>query len=45
LFATMAVQMFPIQSSNAFTSLPMGGWLFMLLGWALAESRHRVPSP
>jgi len=47
LFATAFVQLWPIKSTSAFTSMPMGGWFFLLLGWALAEARQRViqPSP
>lgn len=39
LFAAMFVQLWPIQSTSAFTSMPMGGWFFLLLGWAMAEAR------
>lgn len=39
LFATAVFQFWPIQSSTAFTSMPIGGWLFLLLGWGLAEAR------
>lgn len=45
LFASIAIQLWPVQSTSAFTSMPMGGWFFVLLGWALAESRHRTPAP
>ncbi|HVY17187.1 MAG TPA: O-antigen ligase family protein [Rhodopila sp.] len=41
LFAVVCAQVWPIQSTSAFTSMPMGGWLFLLLGWGLAEARHR----
>lgn len=41
LFATIAVQLWPVQSTSGFTSMPLGGWFFLLLGWALAEARHR----
>jgi hypothetical protein len=41
LFASIFVQLWPIQSTSAFTSMPMGGWFFLLLGWAMAEARHR----
>ncbi len=39
LFASVAVQMFPVQAANGFTSIPMGGWFFLILGWGLAEAR------
>jgi O-antigen ligase len=39
LFAAIFVQVWPIQSTSAFTSMPMGGWFFLLLGWAMAEAR------
>lgn len=39
LFASIFVQLWPIQSTSAFTSMPVGGWFFLLLGWAMAEAR------
>jgi O-antigen ligase len=39
LFASIVIQLWPIASTSAFTSMPMGGWFFLLLGWALAEAR------
>ncbi len=45
LFATAVFQLWPIQSTSAFTSMPMGGWFFLLLGWGMAESRWRMSSP
>ncbi len=39
LFASILVQLWPVQSTSSFLSMPMGGWFFLLLGWALAESR------
>jgi O-antigen ligase len=36
LFAAIFIQLWPIQSSTAFTSMPIGGWFFLLLGWAMA---------
>jgi hypothetical protein len=41
LFAAIFIQVWPIQSTTAFTSMPVGGWFFLLLGWAMAESRFR----
>ena len=40
LFAAILIQLWPIASTSSFFSMPMAGWLFLLLGWALAESRH-----
>ncbi len=42
LFATIFVQLWPIQSTSGFTSMPMGGWFFLLLGWAMAEAKQRA---
>lgn len=39
LFAAILIQLWPLASTSAFTSMPMGGWFFLLLGWALAQSR------
>jgi hypothetical protein len=44
LFASILIQVWPIASTGAFSSMPMGGWFFLLLGWALAETRHRPAS-
>jgi len=41
LFAATLIQLWPIQSSTAFTSMPIGGWFFLLLGWGMAEARAR----
>jgi O-antigen ligase len=43
LFAVICAQVWPIQSTTAFTSMPVGGWFFLLLGWAMAEARHCDP--
>ncbi len=40
LFASILIQLWPLASTSAFTSMPMGGWFFLLLGWGLAEARH-----
>ncbi len=43
LFAGVLIQLWPIASTSGFNAMPMGGWLFLLLGWGLAETRavHR----
>jgi O-antigen ligase len=41
LFAAIFIQLWPIQSTSAFTSMPVGGWFFLLLGWAMAVARRR----
>jgi hypothetical protein len=47
LFAAALIQLWPIASSTGFTSMPVGGWSFLLLGWGLAEARwpngHSAP--
>jgi hypothetical protein len=44
LFASVFVQLWPLASTSGFISMPMGGWLFVMLGWALAEARWREPA-
>ncbi len=44
LFAAILIQLWPLASTSAFTSMPMGGWFFLLLGWAMAESRWKLPT-
>ena len=36
LFAAACIQLWPVQSSTGFTSMPIGGWFFLLLGWGMA---------
>ncbi|MGE0225780.1 MAG: O-antigen ligase family protein [Acetobacteraceae bacterium] len=43
LFASMAVQIWPIQSTTGFMALPLAGWFFLLLGWGLALARYPDP--
>jgi hypothetical protein len=45
LFASVFIQLWPIASTSAFTSMPMGGWFFLLLGWGLAEARWQGVLP
>ena len=45
LFATLAVQLWPIQSSSGFNSMPLAGWFFLLVGWGMAEARWRSSPP
>ena len=40
LFASVLAQLWPLQSTGGFFTLPMGGWFFLLLGWGLAEARR-----
>ncbi|HXT81748.1 MAG TPA: O-antigen ligase family protein [Acetobacteraceae bacterium] len=42
IFATILVQLWPIQSTSSFTSMPLGGWFFLILGWGMAEARYRT---
>jgi hypothetical protein len=44
LFATVFIQLWPLASTSDFVSMPIGGWFFLTLGWALAASRWRVPA-
>jgi O-antigen ligase/polysaccharide polymerase Wzy-like membrane protein len=39
LFAAALIQLWPLASSTGFTSMPISGWSFLLLGWGMAEAR------
>lgn len=39
LFVAVLIQEWPIASASAFTSMPLSGWFFVLLGLGLAETR------
>ena len=43
LFAAALIQLWPIASTTAFTSMPLSGWFFVLLGLGLAEARAYMP--
>ena len=45
LFAAALIHLWPIASTSAFTSLPVSGYFFVILGWGCAETRWRQPSP
>jgi len=42
LFAAILSQLFPIQSTPSFWTMPMSGWFYLLLGWAMAETYGRT---
>ena len=42
LFIAALLHLWPIASSNAFTSMPISGWFFLLLGLGLAEARAYI---
>ena len=39
LFVAVLLQEWPVASASAFTSMPLSGWFFVLLGLGLAETR------
>jgi len=39
LFVAVLIQEWPVASASAFTSMPLSGWFFVLLGLGLAEAR------
>ena len=39
LFVAALIQEWPVASTSPFTSLPIGGWFLLLLGFGLAEAR------
>jgi O-antigen ligase len=43
LFAAAVIQLWPVQSSSAFSGMPIGGWFFLLLGWGMALRHEAVP--
>jgi O-antigen ligase len=45
LFAVVLAQLFPLQSTPSYWSMPIGGWFYVLLGWAMAETYGRTKSP
>ena len=44
LFVAALIHLWPIASTSALFSMPMSGYFYVLLGWGLAELRHR-PTP
>ena len=42
LFAAALVALWPLASTSEFFSVPNCGWLFLILGWGLAQSRPRA---
>jgi O-antigen ligase len=39
LFVAALIQLWPLASASAFTSMPLSGWFFLLLGLGLAETK------
>ncbi len=39
LFVAVLIQEWPLASASAFSSMPLSGWFFVLLGLGLAETR------
>ncbi len=44
LFVAALIHEFPIASASAFSSMPLSGWFFLLLGLGLAETRAYMQS-
>ncbi len=42
LFAAVLIQEWPIASASAFSSMPLSGWFFLILGFGLAEARAYI---
>lgn len=49
LFVAALLHTWPVASASAFTSMPLSGWFFLLLGFGLAETRdymqRQSPTP
>ena len=43
LFVAALIQVWPVASTSAFTSMPLSGWFFLLLGLGLAEAKAYIP--
>ena len=43
LFTASFLAFWPFSSTSALFTLPNAGWVFLLLGWGLAEARHARP--
>ena len=45
LFIAALLHLWPLSSTSAFTSMPLSGWFFLLLGLGLAEGRAYIVAP
>ncbi|MGI4951528.1 MAG: O-antigen ligase family protein [Janthinobacterium lividum] len=45
LFVAALIQLWPVASTTAFTSMPLSGWFFVLLGLGLAHAQHYITGP
>ena len=42
LFVAALIQLWPVASTTALTSMPLSGWFFVLLGLGLAHTQHYI---
>ena len=45
LFVAALLHLWPVASTSAFTSMPLSGWFFLLLGLGLAETGDYMQRP
>lgn len=43
MVVTLCTEIWPIASTTALFTIPNAGWIFLFLGWGLAEARHGPP--
>ncbi|HUN42405.1 MAG TPA: O-antigen ligase family protein [Acetobacteraceae bacterium] len=45
LFVSLCIAFWPIASTTGLFTLPNAGWLFLLIGWGLAERQENLAAP